>query len=84
MTIKQLIEELQKCDPEREVIMSRDAEGNSYSPLAAMWQGAYRATTTWYGEVGLEQLTQDDRDAGYNDEDVMTDGVPAVILCPVN
>lgn len=33
MKVKELIEELQKVDGELEVIMSSDAEGNSYSPL---------------------------------------------------
>ena len=84
MTVKQLINKLQKCDPDREVVMSRDAEGNGYSPLDDFWEGAYRADSTWHGEVGLEKLTKADREAGYTDEDVMDDGVPALILCPVN
>jgi hypothetical protein len=82
--VKDLINELKKTDPERLVIMSKDAEGNSYSPLSDWWEGAYRAETTWYGEVGLEELTDDFKEAGYGEEDVIEDGVPALILCPVN
>lgn len=84
MKVKDLIKRLQKCDPNRVVIMAKDSEGNSYSPLADFWEGSYRAETTWYGEVGLEKLTEADRKAGYTDEDVMEDGKPALILCPTN
>lgn len=34
MTVKELIEALSKEDPSRIIVMSRDAEGNGYSPLA--------------------------------------------------
>ena len=84
MKVRELIEQLQKIDPDREVIMAGDAEGNNYSPLYSLWEGAYRADTTWSGEVGFESLTDEDREAGYSEEDVIEDGVPAVILCPVN
>lgn len=83
MKVRELIEQLQKIDPEREVIMAGDAEGNSYTPLSSLWEGAYRAEMPWFGQVGLESLTDEDREAGYGEEDVIEDGVPAVILCPV-
>jgi len=83
MTVKELIEKLQKEDPDRIVIMSKDSEGNSYSPLSNFWIGAYAPTTTWYGEAGLEGLTEEDKEAGYGEEDVM-DGEKALILWPVN
>ena len=84
MTVKELIEELKQLDETRIVVMSRDAEGNGYSPLSHFWTGAYRAETTWMGDVGLEKLTAKDRKDGYGEEDVIDDGDPAVILCPVN
>ncbi len=31
MTVKELIEELQECDPNRLVVLSRDEEGNSFA-----------------------------------------------------
>ena len=83
MTVKELIEELQKVDQNRIVIMSKDAEGNSYSPYRQFWEGAYKAETTWYGDVGLETLTKEDEEQGYTEEDVL-DGEPAIILCPIN
>ena len=84
MKVKEFIKKLQKLDGNRVVIMAKDAEGNNYSPLADMWAGAYRADTTWYGEVGFEKLTKRDRDIGYTELDLVDDGKPAVILTPVN
>ena len=84
MTVKELIEALSKEDPNRIIVMSRDAEGNGYSPLADWWLGAYKAETTWSGEVGLEKLDETAKTAGYGEEDVIADGTPAIILCPVN
>ncbi len=84
MTVKQLIQALQKEDPNRLVVCSRDAEGNGYSPLDQIHRAAYLAETTWSGEVGLEKLTAADRRAGYSQEDVCKGGVPALILVPTN
>ena len=39
MKVKNLIELLQKEDPERLVVCQKDPEGNSYSPLSDMWSG---------------------------------------------
>lgn len=51
MTVSQLIEQLQKLDPNFEVVMSSDAEGNNYSPLADIAAARYIASTSWYGEI---------------------------------
>ena len=77
MTVAELIADLQREDPARIVVMSRDAEGNGYSPLASFWTGNYRDR-----EVGLEVLTEDDLYKGYTEADIL-EGVPAVILSPV-
>lgn len=84
MTVRELIEDLQKEDPEALVVMARDAEGNGYSPLHSFWIGAYRAESTWSGEVGLLELTETDIDAGYGEEDVIEDGEKAIVMSPVN
>ena len=83
MTVRELITLLEQHDPDRIVVMAKDSEGNSYSPFSDAWTGAYLAETTWMGEVGLEVLTQEDREDGFDESDVL-DGVPALILCPVN
>lgn len=84
MTVKELIEALSKEDPNRIVVMSRDAEGNGCSPLADWWSGAYRADTSYSGEVGLEKLDETSKLAWHSEEDVVVGGRPAIILCPVN
>lgn len=84
MKVKHLIEELQKQDPEREVILQKDAEGNGHSPLEGMWTGAYEPVNGWSGEVGLDELTDELIEEGYDEEDVLEDGKPALILYPRN
>lgn len=83
MTVRELIEKLSTVDQDRIVVMASDAEGNSYSPLADLWAGSYLAESTWSGSVGLESLTDADRERGYTDEDVVS-GSPAIILSPTN
>ena len=84
MTVKELIETLSKCDPERVVVMSKDGEGNNFSPLADYSEGAYVPECTWAGQVMLEKLTAADRKAGYSEEDVAVNGQPCVCLWPTN
>lgn len=84
MKVHELIALLQKQDPNREVILARDAEGNGYSPLDEdLSTGAYRPETKWSGEVGLEALTEELEAGGYTDEDIV-EGIPALILHPLN
>ena len=85
MKVKDLIEKLEQVDPEREVILQKDAEGNGYSPLYGFWEGTYIAKTTWWGEAWLEELTSDlEHRGGFTEEDVRTDGEPAIFLEPIN
>ena len=84
MTVKALIEMLSGFEPDRLVVLSKDSEGNSYSPLHGAWTGKYRPTTTWYGEMGLEGLDDEDIAAGFTEEDVFQDGERAVVLTPTN
>ncbi len=84
MIVSELIAELQKHDGNRIVVMASDGEGNTYSPLCSLGTCAYQAETTWSGEVGLEALTPEDESAGYDEDDVLDDGVAALCLTPVN
>lgn len=83
MKIKQLLKILQSKDPNREVILSNDAEGNNYSPLATCSIAAYAPNNSYSGEVGLEELTEEDKKAGYTEEDVIK-GKPAIVFYPRN
>lgn len=84
MTVADLIKALASEDPARLVVMAKDGEGNDYSPLSGTSRKSYRADTTWSGETGLEELTTEDIRQGYDEEDVISDGVPALVLWPVN
>lgn len=82
MTVAELIEFLSGLDPNRVVIVSKDSEGNCYSPLSGGYTAAYRPDSRWNGEVGLEELTEDDKKYGYTEEDIISDGQPCVVLKP--
>lgn len=86
MKVSELIELLKEVDPDREVVMNSDGEGNSKSPMYTLYEAAYRPDTTWSGETGLEVLTEEDIENGYSEEDVLEgDGVvPCIVLCPTN
>lgn len=80
MTVTELIALLQSCPQDSVVICQADGEGNGYSPLAGIDSDCtYHAESTWSGEVhGTED--EDPEDA-YEDQ---PDGVPCVVLFPVN
>ena len=84
MTVSELMTVLSGFDCDRIVVLAKDSEGNSYSPVHGAWPAAYRAEASWYGTVGLEVLDEESRAQGYGDEDVITDGQPAVILTPIH
>lgn len=49
---KELLEELKGVDPDAEIVLQKDAEGNGYSPLAGVDENAvYIPDSTWSGEV---------------------------------
>lgn len=65
MKIKQLIEELQKLNPEFEVILQRDPEGNAYSPAAGVGEAFYTAISSWSGEChhpdDVQEMNEEER-----------------------
>lgn len=87
MKVRELLEVLQSVDPEREVILQKDAEGNGYSPLRGADDNAvYIADSTWSGETRRQRLSEDDRRRGFGEDDLDQSGtgVPALVLYPVN
>ena len=52
MKVKELIKELEKLNPEMDVILQKDAEGNGFSLLSGVDdQCIYVEETGWWGEV---------------------------------
>ena len=74
MKVRELMEVLSNVDPEAEVVMSKDAEGNGYSPFSHLWSGCYVAHTTWSGEAF--DMSPDECPDGPS--------VAAIILKPIN
>lgn len=84
MKIKDLILLLQKQDPERVVVI---AKGKKYSPLDSLMTCAYGAETAelpGYISVELSDINDEMRAQGFNEEVVMKDGVPAIVMYPTN
>lgn len=78
MTVKELIEILNKVEnKDKLVVMSRDPEGNGYSPMYCIDENCSYDD----GEIGLETLTDELKAGGYSEEDVK-DGAPAIVLVP--
>lgn len=73
MKVSELINYLSEENPNAEVILSKDAEGNEYSPLDDLDPGFYIRESTWSGEFITPSEREDD-----------TKYEPAVCLWPVN
>lgn len=71
ITVTDLIKDLSELDGDLIVVQSKDAEGNSYSPLAGIAVGKYEAESTWSGEF-------------WDGEPYAEEGTDAVCLWPVN
>jgi hypothetical protein len=77
MTVKELIDELQKMNPDDIVVLSGDSEGNDYQKLYSLSDQYNYANR----EIGLKTLSEDDGKHGYTEEDLM-EGQPCVVLWP--
>ena len=77
MTVAELIKDLQAHPQDAIVILARDAEGNSFDPLACVDGAMYEDR-----EIGLVELTDALRAEGYSEEDLRPDGERATVLWP--
>jgi hypothetical protein len=60
MKVKELIEQLKLMPQDSEVVMSKDGEGNNFSPFAEMTKCLYEPENTWSGElVDEEELDEE-------------------------
>jgi predicted RNA-binding protein with PUA domain len=84
MTVRELIEALKAIpNQDRIVVMSKDGEGNGFSPLADIGEESYAAESTWHGTTGIEALTPELEERGFSEEDVVK-GEPCLTLWPTN
>lgn len=85
MKVKEVMEMLSQLDPESEVILQKDAEGNSYSPLYAVDGDAfYVPTTTWYGTAYRTTYTAADNCMTEEEWAAVKTQRRCVVLAPVN
>ena len=87
ITVREMIETLKDLDSDTIIVMASDAEGNQYSPLLGIDPNCiYIPESTWSGQVKLATLSDEDRKAGFTEDDVHTgaDGKKAIVLVPVN
>lgn len=82
MTVKELKEILNNADDTDLVILSRDGEGNSYSPLCDTQLCTYSEEESWEGQLGLRELTPELIKEGYTEEDMLENGTNAIVLYP--
>lgn len=54
ITVKDLMSILGHYDEGRVVIIQKDSEGNSFSPLSEVWNEGYEAESTWQGEPSMD------------------------------
>lgn len=85
MTVAELIEALQGMNPNSEVIVQKDAEGNGYSPLSAVDGNAvYVPETPWSGSVYSTDWTNDEACMDADDWEEMLLRDRCVVLAPTN
>lgn len=86
MTVKQLIEILSQHEHDAKVIMSKDGEGSSYSPLSDIAPCVYKPETTWSGEIiDFDDLDEKEQER-YSASLYLNDGeyLECVCLWPTN
>lgn len=81
MKVQELRELLAKASGDDEVVLARDAEGNGYENLYEV-DTERRIRTADEPEPYYRELTAEMREQGYTEEDVLTEGVDAVVLSP--
>jgi hypothetical protein len=67
MKVKDLIEQLSKLDPDANVVLQKDSEGNGYSPCAGAEEALYVAGSTYSGQVF--NLDDDSTDVDMEDDE---------------
>lgn len=83
-TVGDLMDWLGGQPRDRIVVMSSDAEGNRYSPLADAEECMYLADSTWSGETFMTPEQQAGLDNPDDYDWAPDDAVRAVVLGPIN
>lgn len=85
MTVAQLIKQLEKLNPNSQVIMQKDAEGNGYSPLDSVDGDAiYEPDSTYSGSVFSAGWTADEAGMAEDEWEKFKYQKRCVVLAPIN
>lgn len=85
MKIKELIETLSAYDPECEVVMSGDSEGNVFKTISNLVSvGIYVPENGWCGQFYDDQWDADDACIDEDEWNEMLEGPRTICIWPVN
>jgi hypothetical protein len=84
MKIKDLIKELSELNQELEIIVSRDAEGNGYSPMYSFYQAKYHPNNDWSGEIIDVELNSNDKEYLEYADEIKDECIDCVVFTPSN
>lgn len=78
MTVKELKQLLDTFDDDDIIVISKDSEGNEYSPLFDADSGFYFEENSWSGDFVTGSDLEDDKDIN------LSHATPAIVLWPTN
>jgi hypothetical protein len=88
-TVGELLDYLATQPRDRKIVLSRDAEGNGFSPLSDAGESMYAAETSWSGTVhptpeDLAELMARPGSAWSEEDAAPDDAERVIVLGPVN
>ena len=85
MTVKELIEALAEANPDAQVILQKDGEGNGYSPLEGFATTCiYRPDSTWSGSIVDTLWTSSEASMHPEEWEKLKQKPRCLLLYPVN
>ena len=79
MIVSELIELLQECDQDAEVLLCLDESAEEVVGCEMIQE---ELVINDDGQIGIPELNEDLKDIGFSDADVVEDGADCIILCP--
>lgn len=85
VTVGELRDLLNGLDPNLVIVMSKDGEGNGFSPLAEAYEAWYEADNTWSGNIIDADYLAVEEDATVDEiQERLHGATECVVLWPVN
>ena len=85
MKVSELKQLLENYPDDTEIIMSKDSEGNNYSPLSQVAGAIYIPETTWFGDIYSPEWSAEDACMDEAErEEFKKNAKISLVLWPVN